>query len=353
MPELVTRPVSALPTGTALSRFISVLAASGGNLVQAKAMADDLHTTTPQVSRAFDFVLQGKAAVPSGTTQDATWAGALAEVGIAREAIQLLRGLSIVGALESRVRHVPFNTKVPRDVTTVTIGDWVVEGTPIPVAALAFDQVGPLALTKVAVIVAITQELAGAGTETALGTIRQSVLGGLAATLDTKFLDPAIAAAPGRPASITNGATMITSTGSTPAAISADLSAMLAALQTSGSPVWIMKPTTMAVVAGALGNASDLPRTLHALPVIASKTSPAQITLLDADTLLLADEGGFDVSVSRDAIVQMDSAPASPVTAATVMTSFWPTDTVGVRAMRWIHWLRTRTGSVVYMPVTY
>ena len=42
-------------------------------------------------------------------------AGPLAVYGIAGEALALLRGASIIGALESRMRRVPFRTKVPRE----------------------------------------------------------------------------------------------------------------------------------------------------------------------------------------------------------------------------------------------
>ena len=42
-----------------------------------------------------------------------TFAGPLAVHGIAGEALQLLRGSSILGALESKFRRVPFRTTVP------------------------------------------------------------------------------------------------------------------------------------------------------------------------------------------------------------------------------------------------
>ena len=45
----------------------------------------------------------------------------------------------------------------------------------------------------------------------------------------------------------------------------------------------------------------------------------------------------------------MDSAPDSPVSATTVMVSLWQANMVGVRAERFITWLKARTGSVQYL----
>jgi hypothetical protein len=49
----------------------------------------------------------------------------------------------------------------------------------------------------------------------------------------------------------------------------------------------------------------------------------------------------------------MNSTPDSPVTAATILNSFWQTNTVGIRAVRMISWLRGVDGAVVYMTVSY
>ena len=66
-------------------------------------------------------------------------------------------------------------------------------------------------------------------------TVRRTVLGGLAKSLDNQFLLPTVAAVANvNPASITNGATEITSTGSTAAQIAADLALMLAPLRRLG-----------------------------------------------------------------------------------------------------------------------
>jgi hypothetical protein len=158
-------------------------------------------------------------------------------------------------------------------------------------------------------------------------------------------LDPAVT---GPPASITNGATAITSTGSTAAQITADIYALLAAV-TGGPRLWIMPETTAAHVAGAFGAAAALPSSLLGIPVIISDNSPAQITLLNVSQILLADEGLFDVSVSTQASVAMDTAPDDTM----ALTSFFQHNVVGIKTLRWLNWLRGHEDAVAYMAVTY
>jgi hypothetical protein len=75
----------------------------------------------------------------------------------------------------------------------------------------------------------------------------------------------------------------------------------------------------------------------------------ARVILVHAPSILYADEGGVRIDVSREASVQMDSAPDSPATATTVLVSLWQNNLVGLRAERMITWKRARTGSVYYI----
>ena len=99
--------------------------------------------------------LRTKAAVLPGDTVTGTWAPALAQYGFAAEALQLLRGSSILGALQSRFRQVPFRVKVARETGTGTGGAWIGEGLSTPVAATAYDTLTQEAL-KAAVIVVLS-----------------------------------------------------------------------------------------------------------------------------------------------------------------------------------------------------
>jgi hypothetical protein len=159
-----------------------------------------------------------------------------------------------------------------------------------------------------------------------------------------------------RPAAITNGATAVTSTGSTAAQINADLSAMLALITTSGAGLtWIMRPLTAYKIAATIGGtaAADIPRTLFGIPLVLSLNSPQQVTLVDANCILYSDTGGIDISVSTQALLEMDSAPAEPTVAGTIMTSLLQRNLWAVRVTRWLAYLRAQSGAVTYMTVSY
>jgi HK97 family phage major capsid protein len=289
-------------------------------------------------------------------TTDATWAGPLSVYNIDGEYIPLERGASIIGALIPKMRRVPFRTKVPRETGSGTGGAWVGEGLATPVAATAFDTLSQEAY-KAAKIVVLSEELLQLGNPDAERTVRETVAAGVAAYLDGQFLTNTVTLSANlRPAAITNGATAITSTGTTAAQINADLAGMLAAITTAGTGlVWIGRPLTFYRIAATIGGtaAVDIPRTLFGIPIIMSLNSPAQLTLLDASCILYSDTGAVDVSISTQAALQLDSAPTDPPVAATVIESLWPRNLFGVRVTRWLAYLRAQTGAVTYMVVAY
>ena len=159
-----------------------------------------------------------------------------------------------------------------------------------------------------------------------------------------------------RPAAITNAATAVTSTGSTAAAINADLAGLLAAITTGGaSLVWVMRPMTAYKIAATIGGtaAADIPRTLFGIPLVLSANSPQQITLIDTAHILYSDDGGIEVDTTDEPTIQMDTAATDPAVAATVFQSLWDDNLFAVRATRWVAWLRAQSGAVSYMTVAY
>jgi HK97 family phage major capsid protein len=350
--DVQTRVVSALPTGTAFSRYLMVKAAAGGDVYTELALAEKFKDS-PTVHATLE--LQTKAAVAVGTTTDSAWAGPLVVYGIASEALTLLRGRSIIGALESRMRRVPFRTKVPRETGAGAGGAWIGQTLGTPVAVTAYDTLTQEAY-KAGKIVVLSEELLKLGDPDAERTVRDTVIAGVAAYLDGQFLTNTVTlSADLRPAAITNGATAVTSTGTTAAQITADLVSLLAAITTTGeSLVWIMRPLTAARIASTLGAAAaDMPRTLFGIPLVLSANSPQQVTLVDAANILYSDNGGFDVSISNEAAIEMDSAPTDPPVAATVITSLFQRNLFGVKVIRWLAYLRAQTGAVAYMTVSY
>jgi len=197
-------------------------------------------------------------------------AAPLAQYGVVDEVLQLLRGVAVYDQLTGRMRRVPAHVSVPREVTGVA-GVWIAEGAPTPIVHDAFATV-QVDLYKLGTAVVLTKELLRVN-RTNEALIRQAVIAGIAAATDTQLLDPTITAIPfQRPASITNGATAVTSTGGTAAQIVADLTALIQAIMTPmRSATWILPSKTAATIAARLagvGTTTTLPTPLLGLPAI-------------------------------------------------------------------------------------
>jgi HK97 family phage major capsid protein len=243
-----------------------------------------------------------------------------------------------------------------RQLGGVSTAGWVGQGLSKPVGSLNLDAV-TLPWAKVAVIVAMTEELAKFSDPSAESVVNDDMVAAISQFLDGQFINPAVAAVPGvNPGSITNGITPIPATGSTVAQVTADLGTMLSAMAGAGipmnAPAWIMHPRS-AIYLSLLRGATDAPafpsmaanNTLLGYPVVLSTTSPlaggpgflGQIVLLDQRQILLADEGGVTLDVSREASLQLDSAPATP---PAPLTSLWQQNLIGIKAERYIYWMR-------------
>jgi HK97 family phage major capsid protein len=372
--------------GQAFTRFVGALAIAKGNLLQAAEIAKRWEGQTPEVLSVLRHAatigntndaatwLQ-RAAVAAGTATDATWAGPLVQYQImSQEFIDLLRPLTIFGQL-SGYRTVPFNVKIPRQ-TAGASAQWVGEGLSKPVSRLSFDNV-TIPWAKMAVIVVITQELARFSTPSAEMLVRDDLLAAIAQFIDTQLLDDTVAAIAGvRPASITNAAHKVPSTGSSVAAVTTDLASAMLYMTTNNinmvRPVWMMNPAAGMFLA-TLRTAQDIfafpgigmgatsglqpgsgsteatsqnyTRTLMGIPVIVSGNVPAgMIDLLEQPQLMVADDGEVLIDTSQEASVQLDSAPATP---PAPLVSFWQQNLLGIKAERFMYWLMRRAAGIV------
>lgn len=358
----VTTPVihvkSMLPKGTAFVRAAMALTASNGDSYAALERAKS-YPDTPEVEELVRFSLHQKAAVAAATTTASGWASNLAIQQPTNEFLELLRPRTLLGRIPG-FRNVPFNVSVPAQTGGGTYS-WVGEGNAKPVTAgtLATVTVG---YAKAAGIIVLTRELVMISTPSAEGVVREEMIAGIGAFLDTQLVDPAVAAVAGvNPASITNGAATAAASGATAAALRADLAARVATFTAANVPldgaVWLMNDSN-AFAAGISLNAlgqplfpgvSQIGGSILGIPVIVSNNVGARIVLVHAPSILYADEGGVQLDVSREASVQMDSAPSNPSDATTVLVSFWQRNLVGLRAERMINWTRARSAAVTYI----
>ncbi len=352
------------PKGHAFTKYAMLLLASKGNLMQAAEMAKAHCQDDPRI----ELVL--KAAVAAGTTTDSTWAAPLLPYqDMAGEFIELLRPMTILGKIGPSMRNVPFNIRVARETAGATAG-WVGQGKPKPVGKLSFDTVS-LPWSKIAVIIALTEELVRFSSPSAVAVCQNDMLKTIAKFMDEQFISPSVAiSANVSPASVLNGVTATPSTGTTVASIMTDVMTLRnrfhVANQDMDSAFWVMNPRTVDYLA-MLRTAQDVfafpsieaNGTFFRRPIIASQSvsldygspSATYIALINAADVLLADDGQITLDVSREASVQMDSAPSD---GAQSLVSFWQNNLVGLRAERYVHWLKRRSSAAYFIDgVTY
>lgn len=346
---MITRPVSTLQPGTAFGRMLKTLVVTRGRGGSVE-YAQHNFSSTPHTAVALEQLVM-KSAVAAASTASAA---ALEKTGVFEGVGLLLQGLSAFDGARSRMRELPFDVPVPRELEAGTGGDWVGEGIAVPVIAYAFDYLR-FRTHFIGAIAVITQELARI--QRSELTIRDVALNVSARTTDRKFLDPASGATAAGPASITNGVAPVAWTDA-----ATTLAELLSRITTSGRGLaWILNPKDAAFIAAGLGAASDLPRTLLGLPVIPAPYAPTgQVTLVDLAEIAFAD-GGLDVDVTEHGSLQMDSAPTNastdssspPAPVPTQVVSLWQTDSIGLKVTRIVDWAVVRDGAVAYtvLPV--
>jgi HK97 family phage major capsid protein len=346
-----------LPVGTAFTRYVSLLAVSKGNLMQAEVLSKRYDDSTPEVGLCM------KAAVAAGTTSDTTWAAPLVQYNdMVGEFIELLRPQTILGRMSPR--RIPFNVRIPRQ-TAGTTGTFVGEGSPAPVKKLQFDNItAPWA--KASTIVVVTAELAKLSNPSAEALVRQDLIDGIAQYLDKRFVDPAY---PGvanvSPASVTYGVTPTQASGSTLAALDKDVRTVMTAFADAelglSTGVWIMS-ASQAIRLSMMRTNQDskaFPElsvnggSFYGLPVIVSNNvapsgSPGDqhILLVNQSEVLMADDGQMMIDVSTEASLEMDDAPAG---GATSLRSLWQNGLMGVKVDRWIYWTKRRSQAVQFI----
>lgn len=360
-----------LKNGLAVARFARYLGLSKGNIMLAEQMAKQNAQEHPQV------VAMVKAAVAAGTTTHSTWASPLVpeeSAGFA-DFVEYLRPMTIVGKFGANgipsLRRIPFRVGLVGQ-TSGGAAYWVGEGAAKPLTKFDFDRTH-LDPVKIASIAVATQELLRDSSPSADALIRDGLVAAARERMDTDFVDPAKAASAGiSPASITNGVTPITASGTTADALRADIkdamAQFLAARNAPTSGVWIMDSITalgISLMRNALGTSPEFPGltvnggSLEGLPAIVSDYAPrdssgGSLILVNAQDIYFADDGGFSVDMSTEASLQMDNAPTmnSTTPTGTSVVSMFQTNSVAFRVERTLNWMKRRTQSVSWITDT-
>jgi HK97 family phage major capsid protein len=349
-----------LPKGIGMARMVQLIMASQGNDMTAQRMAQQHYADMPDLARIFEGRAVGtiqRAAVAAATTTDPAWLGVLTyQSQLSSEIIDLVQAESILGQLTG-LREVPFNVRIARETVAIGTAQWVGQGLPKPVGKGAYDFV-TVPFTKAALICAFTEELARFSTPGAEGLIRDGLVQAVARFLDTEFISANAPVAGVSPGGIINGivpAMTFPSSGSTLQAMQYDVTHAVSLLigQTGArSPAWIMNPQNAIALGGQINafGALAFPSvsangTLAGYPVVQSAYVPSNIiVLVDQNKILHAADPNVSVDVSREASLQMDSAPANP---PTPLISLWQQNMIALRAEKFEYWMRANDSAVV------
>lgn len=318
----------------ARAKILSQLAAKEGNFKSALDVAKE---------RGFGDEVQDLVTKATlGTTTDSGFAASLVhENRLVGEFVEMLRAATVFDKLQG-FRAVPFNSKIPSQLTGGS-ASWVGEGAVKPLTNPTYGEV-EIKEHKLAAITVYTQELMRRSDPAVDVLVRDDLIEASKTLIDATFLDAA-AASTTRPAGVLNGVMGIESTGVTAAAYEADLlkliqSFVTANLSLDGSYI-LMSETRAAQISllrDALGNtyfngmSLRGERTLMGIPVITSETVGSKIILVKTSEILLAQDGGVDVSYSDQATL-VDGATTH---------NLWQENKFAVRVEKFITWAKRR-----------
>ncbi len=353
--------------GIAFAQYLRCMYKSNGSDFVARQIAKEMYRDDPRIAMMF------KADVPAAAVTQDNWGQDFVNTdgGPFQEFLEYIRPLTIVGQLTGATR-----VEFLKPVGTQTGGGegyWVGEGIAKPLTSFA-AAITRLPPTKVANIVAVTEEWLKYASANNDRRIRDSMAAALQQRLDEDFVDPTVTLQAGvRPASITNGAATQAATGTGDHAdVITDFKYMMNAISVNGvrrNPVLIIDSGTalaLSLMINTFGqkvfpNVSMNGGTFEGgVQVIVSDSvvhasAGGTAILVNAPEILIADEGGFDIAMSRDASLLMtDTNPQTdmssvPVNGSAAMVSMFQTNSVAFRAERAIGWLRARTTAVAYV----
>lgn len=338
--------VSNLPKGIGFAQY------ARAKMVQGIEAKNGNYVSTLDIAKSMGFGQEVQDLVTKatlGTTTNAGFALPLVDTNrLVGEFVDLLRAATIVERLTG-LRNVPFNSRIPSQLTG-GITSWVGEGAAKPLTNPTYGEV-TIAEHKLAAIVVYTQELMRRSSPSVDTLVRDDLIRASSTLIDATFIDAAAASAT-RPAGILNGVTVTPETGTTAAAYEADLMTLINTFLSNNLSLdgayFIMSETRAAqlsILRDALGNtyfqgmSLTGNRTLMGIPVITSEAAGLKLILVKASEILIAQDGGVDVSFSDNATL-VDGGTTH---------NLWQENKFAVRVEKFITWAKRRPVAAAYL----
>lgn len=304
-----------------------------------------------------------KAAVAGGGSGSGEWGAELvaADARYTGDFIEFLKSKTVFDQLG--LREIPANVQI-KGQDGIATGYWVGQSKAIPASAQDFSSVN-LTPLKVAAISVISNELLRDSSPAAEQLVRDALIEASAQRVDSTFFSTTAASAGVSPAGILNGVTAEASAGVTAAALRADIKALyatfIAAKNASGLKV-VMNPAlakAIQLMVNTLGLAEfpginqDGGTLLGDAVITGDNVNAAHLILLKPSDIYRIGDMGIQVSISREAMVEMDTAPTgasdTPDAASASMVSMFQTESTAIKVVRPINFAKRRSGVVQYV----
>lgn len=320
----------------------------------AKSQGEYVGTTEILKSWNAPELVQNVAKGMVGTTTDSDYSALVNTEILVNEFMDLLKPRTIIDQMKG-FRRVPFNITVPTK-TTGSIVNWVGQAKKKPVSKIGVSKTS-LGFAKIAGIVPFSDELSRFSNPSVDQMVRDDLADEIVQFMNDQFIDPTKAETEDSPASVLNGATKIVASGVTADAFKTDLrklrSTFITANLSLSGAYYVMSETMASFISDltdALGNpvfkGMDAPvgqKTIKGIPVIESEMAGKLIALVKPSEILLADDGGIDLSVSNEAtLTYLEGAEE-------VSINLWQENLVAIRAERYVRWKPRRVQAAAYI----
>lgn len=335
------------PDHLARAAFAEFVACAKG---QAKTGGQVLRQLYPNDTEALR-ILQ-RAAVDPATTTGSGWADTLVQTAVRAflghvapiSAAARLIGVGVPAALDmTGIAKYPIRNGNPSTIP------WITETGAIPVVSRELGNITVGPSRKVAIISALSEELAARSDGEA--AITQILREDAAWTLDAAYF-ATTAGSSSAHAGLLNGVTPIEASSiGGPAAMTEDLVALASAVTVGGSgQVAFVVSTDRAAIMPII--TPDLNVTILPSPAVAA----TRIIAVDPLSLVHATDPNPDIAASKDAVLHMEdtspaqiSTPGTPATVAAPVRSVFQTGSIALRVILEMAWAKRRSTAVAYI----
>lgn len=259
--------------------------------------------------------------------------------------------------------------EIPENVTIqgqdgIATGYWVGQSKAIPVSAQDFSAV-TLTSLDVAAISVISKKLLRESSPAAEMLVRDGLITAIAQRIDTTFLSDVAAVASVSPAGMLRQVSAFSSDGNTAAGLLSDIKQLyapfIAAQNASGLNFVANKSLAKSIqlMRNALGQ-HEFPGitqeggTLEGDPIVTGDNVTAtHLILLKPSDIYKIGDRGIQVSMSQDAMIEMNSVPSgasdTPTAAGNTLVSMYQTESVALKVVRPLSFAKRRTHVVQYI----